>query len=210
MDYIAELRKRYFRRVFVIGELQARARLVNEIIQPDLLLSLHINAAPWPRDADGLERVELVDRDHYHALVFGCVTSSELLRPHHRNRLAVKMMNGSGPIEWEVGAAIGRSLGAAWDLLPSSYDGRNAISLSQSDGYLLARNLLILREVDCPAILLEPFLANSVSSYPRIQSAIRSRREGMAANDVLSEYADAVVEAILAVYGPADEAEQQL
>ena len=207
-SYFKDLRKRYFRRVFVLGELCSRANLVNETVRPDLLLSLHVNAAPWPKDEDGCEQIRLVDRDHSHVLVFGGVTPSEIQRPHHRDRLMLKMLNGSGPIEEEVGAAIGRALGSAWDLPPSSYDGRNAIALDSSGGYLWARNLLILREVDCPVILLEPFLANSTQSYPRIQQAIQNRRDGGADEDILSEYADAVSDAILAVYGPRERGEK--
>ncbi len=76
--------------------------------------------------------------------------------------------------------------------------------MEPGSGYLWARNLLLLRLVECPVILLEPYVANSGQAYPRLQAAIKARAEGRdpEANDLLVEYADAVVQGVLSVYGP--------
>jgi len=68
---------------------------------------------------------------------------------------------------------------------------------------LWARNLLLLRLVDCPTVLLEPYIANSKNSYARIQKALAARAvyAPLPEDDILIEYADAVVDGVLRVYG---------
>jgi hypothetical protein len=84
----------------------------------------------------------------------------------------------------------------------STYEGRNAIRLDAGNTYLFARNLLLLRSVECPTVLLEPYVANSVPVYPRIQAALANRATGapLTEDDILVEYADAVVAGVLGCY----------
>lgn len=202
-DFAGRLRKAYFHTTFVRDELLARADRVNQVIRPDAVLSLHINAAPWPENNGGLEQIALTSGDHCHVLIFGCMTQTELAAPSQLQRLRLKLTNGSGPIEAQLGAALGLALGRAFELPPSQYHGKNAIPLEIGAGYVWARNLLLLREIDCPVVLLEPFLANSVESYARLQRALRDREaeRPTAANDILLAYTNAVVSALLKVYG---------
>lgn len=205
-DYVARLKKAYFHATFVRDELLARADRINRVIKPDAVLSLHVNAAPWPKDKAGHEQIALVPRDHSHVLIFGCMTESELGSPSQLRRLRLKLSNGSGPIEAQLGSALALALGHAFELPPSQYHGKNAIRLENSAGYLWARNLLLLREVDCPVVLLEPFLANSTPSYARLQRALQDREAGEPAgeDDILVIYTNAVLHALLEVYGPGD------
>ncbi len=202
--YAMRIRRAYFQEVFVRGDLLARAHRINEVIRPDVVLSLHINAAPWPEPEASEGRLVLVKRDHCHVLIFGSVSEGELRSPAQQVQVGKKMFNGSGPIEQELGAALGEALGTALGLKPSQYDGQNAYPMPEGAGYLWARNLLLLRLVECPVVLLEPFLANSVEGYGRLQSALRAREAGepAAEDDILEVYAVAVVRAILQVYGP--------
>lgn len=192
------IRDQAIRRAIIIGELAERARLVNESIRPDALISLHINAAPW---SSATPR-QLVMTDHAHVLVFGCMLPAELAVPRQRERLIAKMTNGSGPIEVCLGEALGKALADATGLPASNYSGDNATRLDGCSDYLWARNLMLLRLVDCPVVMLEPYIANSRSSYPRIQAALRARahHEPLPENDILIEYADAVVRGVLATY----------
>ena len=48
LGHALALSNRAIRLAIVRGEIAERARLVNEVIQPDALISLHINAASWP------------------------------------------------------------------------------------------------------------------------------------------------------------------
>ncbi|HKK19526.1 MAG TPA: hypothetical protein VJ952_12685 [Opitutales bacterium] len=206
MDYGLALKKVMARMAFVSDELIERARLVNEEIRPDALLSLHINAAPWPKTKEGEIKYELVDSNHTHVLIFGCLSDAELSRPLQREQMIVKMTNGSAGVERELGQALAVSLGEASALPPSNYSGKNAVRLEAGTPYLWARNLMLLRYVECPVVLLEPYIANSTGAYPRIQEAIRLRDLGEPPgdDDILAEYARAVVDGILAVYGPGD------
>jgi len=203
----------------VTGDILERARLVNEVIQPDALISLHINAAPWPKPAQAVDaasadtpqsqqrspELRLVRANHLHVLVFGCVAEDELKLQRHQARLLHKLSNGSGVEEFYLGGALGQALGEATGLAPAQYDGKNAIRLDSGDPYLWARNLIILRLVDCPTVLLEPYVANSEPAYGRIQQALAQRAAGAAPadDDILVEYADAVVAGILTRYGSA-------
>ena len=198
LDHALAVRNRAIHMAIVRGEIAERARLVNEVIQPDALISLHINAAAWP-DEDAME---LVDSDHAHVLIFGCLSESELASPRQRQRLLEKLSNGSGAVEAHLGAALGSALIEATGLPASDYKGRNAIRIDPEVPSLWARNLMLLRLVDCPAVLMEPYIANSRSSYVRIQKALRAREyhEPLAADDILVEYADAVVTGVLRAY----------
>ena len=199
IDHARAVQRRAVRLSIVIGELAERARIVNEAIQPDALLSLHINAAPWPEEGQ-----VLVDSNHTHVLVFGCLSADEISIPRQRERLWFKMNNESGPAEAELGAALGRHLVKATRLPASEYSGQNAIRIDAEVPALWARNLMLLRLVDCPTVLLEPHIANSLEAYERIQKALASRAAGAAPedDDILVEYADAIVAGILEVYGP--------
>lgn len=191
------IRDRAIRRAIVTGELAERARLVNESIRPDALISLHINAAPWPAAMP-----QLVDSNHAHVLIFGSLLAAELAAPAQRERLIEKMTNGSGPIELNLGNAMGEALAEATGLPPSNYSGNNAIRIEGRSAFLWARNLMLLRLVDCPAVMLEPYIANSQTGYRRIQEALRARafHEPLPENDILVEYADAVVVGVLRAY----------
>ena len=208
-DYAIRLRQAYFHETYVKGELLARAEKINRSIRPDVVLSVHINAAPWPEGAASGVNLELVEGNHSHVLVFGCMTAGELSSEKQVRRLQIKMANGSGIIEEQLGAELAPTLGDAFSLPPSNYQGKNAVRLNSGSGYLWARNLLLLRQVDCPVLLMEPFLANSIEGYRQLQEALHLRHGASGVfgeQDILSRYAEAVVASILRVYGPAADA----
>jgi N-acetylmuramoyl-L-alanine amidase len=200
VQYAEAIRNRAIHLAIVTGEIAERARLVNEVIQPDALLSLHINAAAWPAG----DTRQLVDGDHAHVLIFGCLSASELAR--QQAQLEKKLLNGSGPIEASLGAALASSLASATKLPASDYKGRNAIRFNADAPYLWARNLMLLRLVDCPSVLLEPYIANSHTSYARLQKALKARalHQPLPPDDILIEYTEAVVAGILSTYGPSE------
>ena len=195
---VAYAHNRSLRTVVVTEELAERARIVNEVIRPDALISLHINATPWPK---GEQR--LVVKDHSHVLIFGCLSATELALPGQRNRLFTKLFNGSGPIEVKLANALGRSIAEATSLSASEYEGENAIRINAYVPEVWARNLMLLRLVDCPTVMLEPYIANSRNSYPRLQKALAIRAKSLPVpkDDILFEYADAVVNGVLRAYG---------
>ena len=199
VDYMAAVRNQAVHRSIVVGDLAERARLVNEVIQPDAVISFHINAAPWPASEGG--KLALVDRNDLHVLIFGCMSDDELASPGQRRQFAIKLENGSGPEEILLGRAMAQALKHATGLPSAKYERKNAI-VDPENPYLWFRNLMLLRSVECPVVLLEPYVANSKETYLRIQAALRARAEGrrLPEDDILVEYADAVVEGVRRAY----------
>ena len=202
-DYAAEIRRRAMHQAIVSDEIALRAQRINEVLQPDAVLSLHINAAPWPQAEAG--QLQLVDSNHLHVLAFGCMSAAELSVPEQQQALAIKLANGSAAAEVALGRAMARALQQHTGLPAASYQTRNAM-VDSAEPYLWYRNLKMLREVRCPIVMLEPYVANSKQVYPRIQTALQARAHGqdLDAADLLLEYTDAVVAGVLAAYGPQD------
>jgi len=207
--YGRAIRARAVHLSIVKGDLMERARSVNQEVQPDALISLHINAAAWPTENEseasesGNAMLRLVDANNLHVLIFGCLSDEELQAENQLEQLAVKLTNGSGPAERLLGGALATALAEATDLPAARYRRNNAILLSSQQPYLFARNLLLLRMAECPTVLLEPYVANSVGAYGRLQSALANRAAGrvLAEDDILLEYAEAVVAGVRACYG---------
>jgi len=206
--YCRAIQARAVQLSIVRGDLMERARLVNQEIQPDALVSVHLNAAAWPTNksdssASGTAKLRLVDRNNVHVLIFGCLSDGELQVPDQLAQLAVKLTNGSGTEERLLGGSLAKALAEATGLPAARYDGDNAILLNSDDPYLFARNLLILRLAECPTVLLEPYVVNSVGAYAQLQSALANRAAGraLAKDDILLQYADAVVAGVRACYG---------
>lgn len=200
VDRAIAVRDRAVRLSVVVGELVERARVVNEEIRPDALISLHINAAPWPPG----DQQQLVESNHAHVLIFGCLSPGELASPRQQEALLKKLSNGSGPIEVEFARALGEALIEGTGLPASEYHGHNAIRIDPDAPYLWVRNLMLLRQVECPAVMLEPYIANSESGYARLQAALKARAEGEVPkdDDILLEYTEAVLAGVLDAYGP--------
>lgn len=201
------MRSRAIRQAIVVDELAERSRLVNEVIRPDALLSLHINAGAWPRlvlepGAEPVEVRRLLESNHLHVLIFGCMSERELESAAQRERLTRKLLNGSGSEEVALGGTLANALAQATGLPPSVYDGDNAVRID-GDPYVFARNLMLLRLVECPTVMLEPYIANGRPAYARLQQALADRAEGrtLADDDILLEYTEAVVVGILVHYG---------
>ena len=208
-EYGCAVRVRAVHLSIVKGDLMERARLVNREVQPDALISLHINAAAWPTENEseasdsGNAMLRLVDANNLHVLIFGCLSDEELQAENQLEQLAVKLTNGSGPAERLLGGALATALAEATELPAARYRRNNAILLSSQQPYLFARNLLLLRMAECPTVLLEPYVANSVGAYGRLQSALANRAAGrvLAEDDILLQYAEAVVAGVRACYG---------
>ena len=204
-DYAGALRDKAIKLALVSGELAERARLVNTVIRPDALISVHLNAAAWPAAAeDGtVTEKRLVDFNDLHVLIFGCMSDGELKSPHQQAQLAAKLTNGSGAVEQLLGKSMAAALANATGLPPATYEKQNAVLLDQDEPYVYARNLIILRLAECPTVLLEPYIVNSEAVYPRLQSALADRAAGKVSHedDILVEYANAVVSGVQRAYG---------
>ncbi len=169
-----------------VDEIRARAELINQSIQPDLVICLHFNAAPWPDP----EKQQLVERDDHHMLVNGCYMGGELAYDDQRFELIWRLVNRWSEPEQRLAQCLSRAFSKATGLPTFSYKGPNALKIGDVPG-VWARNLLANRSYFCPVVFLEPYVANSQSSYPRIQKWL----ENGAGEDpsIIIEYADAVM-----------------
>jgi N-acetylmuramoyl-L-alanine amidase len=182
------------------GEIRARALLVNEQIQPDLVLCIHFNAGPQPNP----EKPILLDDEHFHMILNGAYTKSEVAHDDERFRMVLKMVQGVH--EEEVGLAKSAALSfAAETELPAyqySPDSSRAVNVAE-DPYLWARNLLANRLYDCPVLFYEPYLMNGKDSYVRMQvgdyNGLRYVNQKLQPS-IYAEYVSAVTKGLVDYY----------
>jgi hypothetical protein len=148
-----------------IGEIHARARIVNEQLKPDLVLCLHFNAEPWGDPS----APTLVKANHLHLLVNGAYSSAELAYDDERFAMLIKLLNQVYSEELGCAEALGRSIAIATGLPPYIYATPNARPVGSS-GYVWARNLLANRLYECPVIYIEPYVMNNEEVFARIQA----------------------------------------
>ena len=174
-----------------VSEIRARARLINEEIRPDLVICLHLNAAPWKNP----DQIELVERNDYHLLVNGCYMGGELAFDDQRFELLFRLLNGWDETERVLAEDLSRSFKKKSSLPAFRYHGPNAVKVGSVPG-VWGRNLLANRIYRCPVVFLEPYVANSKQVYSRIQMGDYHGHRLIGGRKVLSlveEYAQAVV-----------------
>ena len=182
------------------GEIRERARRVNLAFNPDLVLCLHFNAEAWDDPANPY----LTDKNHYHVLLHGALTRSELAHDDERFEMLVKILQRSHDEEKSLGLYMARSLGMATKLPAYQYldAGHRARQIEDVPGLWL-RNLLANRLYQCPVIFLEPYVMNNQEVHDRIQLGNYSGTKligGEEKKSIFQEYADAVVAALKQYY----------
>lgn len=188
------LRKRREVLFYRISEIRARAKLVNEVVRPDLVICLHLNAAPWPSS----EKQELVKRNDFHVLVNGCYMGGELSDDRQRFEMIYRLVNGWARTEQRVAECISRTFSGLTQLPAFRYKGPNALKIGSVPG-VWARNLLANRSYYCPVVFLEPYVANSRDAFQRIilgDYPGKKSIDGMQRLSLIEEYAECVSEGI--------------
>ena len=177
----------YFYRV---SEIMARSEKIRKS-QPDLVLCIHLNAAPWP-DPDNKS---LVDRNDYHVLVNGCYMGGEIAYNNQRFEMIWRLVNRWADKERLIAEHMSQAFSQETGLPAFVYKGPNALKVGEVEG-VWARNLLANRIYEAPVIFLEPYIANSEEVYQRIQgvdSDHHDTNEGQGRKSLIKEYVDAVV-----------------
>jgi len=185
----AQVRHRAELYFYRYAEIRARAELINDRMQPDLVVALHLNAAAWP-DPDN---PALVEQDHAHVLLHGAYSAAELKRPLARLEMLEKLMTGVIGEELRWGEPLAASLEAETHLPAFTYTGSNAVKVG-AHPYLWARNLLANRIYHCPVVYLEPYVLNSAEVYGRLKDV---QAEDLRESDLVQEYARALVKGLL-------------
>ncbi len=193
--------KRYQERFFYLtGEIRARARRINLAFRPDVVLCLHYNAESWADPSNPT----LTTNNHYHVLVHGALTSSELAHDDERFEMLTKILQHNHDEEQQLGIAIAKSFKKATGLPAYQYEpnSRRARQIQGAEG-LWARNLLANRIYECPVIFLEPYVMNNQEVYDRVQLGNykgTKKINGVDRKSIQREYADAVVEGLKEYY----------
>jgi N-acetylmuramoyl-L-alanine amidase len=195
-DSPAALRKFAERLFYRTAEIRARADLVNDTLQPDLVLCLHFNADPWGDP----NNPTLVDRSHLHLLLNGAYTDEEVSLADQRHALLEKLLRRTHEEEAFVGATVADVFAQTSGLPPFIYPqgSLNALPV-RGHPYLWARNLLANRLYDCPVIFMEPYVMNSIIDHPRLQAGdYEGLREvgGKLQPSIFREYSDALVKGL--------------
>ena len=194
-DRVSELADVLFYRV---SEIHYRAKLVNDVIKPDIVLAIHFNAASSPSN----KKQRLVQEDHFHVLVNGAYSRAELAYDDVRFQMLLRLLQRTSAEELQLADALAKSLVKETRLPPYKYTGENATRVNDNP-YIWARNLLANRLYECPVVYLEPYCMNGKQSYPRIQLGEYEGLKtfnGRTQKSIFHEYADGIVKGLLNYY----------
>jgi N-acetylmuramoyl-L-alanine amidase len=177
----------YFYRV---SEIMVRSEIIRKS-QPDLVLCIHLNAAPWP-DPDNKS---LVTRNDYHVLVNGCYMGGEVAYDNQRFEMIWRVVNRWAGKERLIAEHMSQAFAQETGLPAFAYKGPNALKIGEVEG-VWARNLLANRIYEAPVVFLEPYIANSEEVYQRIQmvdSVDEDINKNQKGRSIVKEYVDAVL-----------------
>jgi hypothetical protein len=173
------------------SEIRHRARRVNELVQPDLVLCLHFNAEAW---GDDPTQPVFVPRNHLHLLVNGNYAAAELRNDDVRLDLLLRLLSRSYAEELAASETVAGALATATHLPPYEYTTPNAMRVGTTK-YVWARNLLANRLYRAPVLFLEPYVMNSQEVWQRVQDGDFEGWKlsaGALRKSIYREYADAV------------------
>ncbi len=191
-----DVRKAAERLFYRTAEIGARAKVVNEVIKPDLVLCLHFNAEPWGDPT----QPELVDHTHFHILINGAFTDAELETEDQRAAMLGKLLSRTHEEELRLAGTVVEVFTNASGLPAFSYPARSTSTRAiPGQPCVWARNLLANRLYQCPVIFMEPYVMNSTTDHARIQAGdYPGQREvaGKLRRSIFKEYADGVAEAL--------------
>ncbi len=174
------------------GEIRARASIINQVIQPDIVLCLHFNAESWGDPSNPT----LTPRNHLHLLLNGAYTSGEVANDDERFTMLKKILQENHTEELSLGSAVAASMASITGLPPYLYEHNSSRAVQiDNNPYLWARNLIANRLYDCPVVFLEPYVMNSIDTYMRVQAGdYDGKRDvnGLSRISIIQEYAKGV------------------
>lgn len=195
--------QRFYRR----EEIVERARIVNEEIQPDLILCLHYNASSGSGDWGSPDAPVLVEENHLHLLLNGAYTVGEVLDEGDRFQMMERILQRIHEKEAALGAVVADVLADRTGLEPYTYDPESKRARNvNGHPYLWARNLLANRSYTCPVLFFEPYVMNNIDVYARIQEGDYEGERvvnGFSRPSIMREYAHAVADGLKAYFAEA-------
>lgn len=184
------------------SEIRRRAALVNFKLHPDLMLCLHFNAEGWGDP----NNPTLTDTNHLHLLVNGSYLAGELEFDDERFEMIRRLLGRAYNEELPLADTIATTMARETGLPLYEYPTTNTTTKVGTSGYLYARNLLATRLYRCPVIYCEPYVMNSRDAFARIEAGdYEGTRNvnGVKRKSIFREYADSVVDGLVAYYSKA-------
>ncbi len=177
------------------SEIRYRARRVNEVLQPDLVLCLHFNAEAWGDPTSPT----LTDKNHFHVLINGSYAPDEIAHDDERYEMVRRILSRTYAEELPLADTMAASFAHATGLPPYEYT-TDTVKKVGTSNYVFARNLLATRVFRCPVIYFEPYVMNSHEVFDRVQAGeYKGTRDfnGVARPNIFREYADAVAKGLV-------------
>jgi|GEM_PF-132623 N-acetylmuramoyl-L-alanine amidase len=182
------------------GEIRARAELVNQELKPDIVLCLHFNAGAQPDP----ESPQLYEEEHFHMILNGAYTQSELAHDDERYQCVLKILQGNHAEEAKLTAAAAARFHAESGLPAYQYEPNSSRAVNiDGNPFLWGRNLMANRLYDCPVLFFEPYLMNGKDSYTRMQVGDYSALgfvNGKLRPSIYREYVNAVTKGLVDYY----------
>lgn len=181
-----------------VSEIRARAQKVNTELKPDLVICMHLNAAPWGEAGEQVFSPE----NHLHLLVNGCYAPEELRMQDTRFEMLHRLFSRMHEEELPIATAVAKSMSQSTGLPPFVYVTPNARLVSET-GYVYARNLLANRLYECPVIYLEPFVMNNEEVYRRLLQGPytgRTLTNGRLRSSIYEDYAQGIIDGLVNYY----------
>ena len=180
------------------SEIRERARRVNSVLRPDVVLCLHFNAEAW-----GDERnPTLTDKNHFHLLVNGSYLPPELESDDVRFEMLQHLLSRDFDEEIKIADVAALALAKKSGLPPYEYT-KDIVTKVGTSGYVYARNLAATRLYQCPVVYFEPYVMNSIDVFARIQAGDYEGMRtvnGIERPSIYREYADGVVDGLIEYY----------
>ncbi len=175
------------------AEIRARAELVNQQLQPDLVLCLHYNADAWNDPAD-----PWAARNHFHILLNGAYLPGEVALDDQRFEMLRHLFTRSTSRALPLAQTISDVFLRETNLVPYHYSPTASATQLDSARPIYARNLLANRLYQAPTIYLEPYVMNHRDTYDRVQmgdyEGVRDFR-GQPVRSLVREYAETIQQA---------------
>jgi len=182
------------------AEIRVRARVINEVVKPDLVICLHYNAEAWGNP----EVPRLVEVNHFHIILHGAFTAGELAKEDERYSMLSKLLQRVYEEEAALTEVVATTFAKETKLKAYQYEknSKRAVNVN-GNPYLWARNLLANRLYNCPVLYMEPYVMNSREVYDRVQLGDYEGFKmvgGEEKRSIMREYAHALSDGVVQYY----------
>jgi N-acetylmuramoyl-L-alanine amidase len=181
-----------------VSEIRERAKKVNDLLKPDVVLCLHLNAEPW----GPANQPQFSPANHFHVLVNGAYMPDELQFQDIRFEMLQRIFSRVREEELPLAEEVAKGMAGVTHLEPYVYT-QGAVRRVGTTPYVYARNLLANRLYRCPVIYLEPYVMNNQETYNRLllgNYVGRTLINGRLRTSLIDDYAEGVAQGLVNYY----------